>query len=210
MFAPKLRFCLLLLVCIYQSAYSQATRQGKEQETNSGQVNRPNEDAKSTSDTASLTMTLVGGGEIVVDEVTEDKDGYWYKRGNISTFIERAKVARIDRPKFAEASASLPIEGNGQWKLSDATKVQDFFLNKFNRPLPLSAFGQSELHTRWGWDHRNGMDVGVHPDSVEGRALITFLRDEEIPFLAFRSAIPGIATGPHIHIGNRSHRLSLH
>jgi hypothetical protein len=155
-------------------------------------------------------MALVGGGEIVVDEVTEDKDGYWYKRGNISTFIERAKVTRIERPKVAEASASSPIEGNGQWKLSDATKVQDFFLNKFNRPLPLSAFGQSELHTRWGWDHRNGMDVGVHPDSVEGRALITFLRAEEIPFLAFRSAIPGIATGPHIHIGNRSHRLSLH
>jgi len=210
MFTPKIRFCLLFLVCIYQTAYSQVTRQGKEQETNSGQVNRPNEDTKSTSDTASLTMTLVGGGEIVVDEVTDDKDGYWYKRGNISTFIERAKVARIERPKIAEASASSPIEGNGQWKLSDATKVQDFFLNKFNRPLPLSAFGQSELHTRWGWDHRNGMDVGIHPDSLEGRALITFLRDEEIPFLAFRSAIPGIATGPHIHIGNRSHRLSLH
>ena len=69
-----------------------------------------------------------------------------------------------------------------------------------------SAFGQSDLHTRWGLDHRNGMDVGLHPDSVEGRALIEFLRAESIPFLVFRGPVPGVATGPHIHIGNRSSR----
>jgi hypothetical protein len=52
------------------------------------------------------------------------------------------------------------------------------------------------------------MDVGLHPDSAEGRALIEFLRNESIPFLAFRGPIPGVATGPHIHIGNRSPRIS--
>jgi hypothetical protein len=52
------------------------------------------------------------------------------------------------------------------------------------------------------------MDVGLHPDSAEGRALIEFLRTEAIPFLAFRSAVPGVATGPHIHIGNRSPRIT--
>jgi hypothetical protein len=36
----------------------------------------------------------------------------------------------------------------------------------------------------------------------EGRALIKFLRSEGIPFLAFRGPIPGVATGPHIHIVN--------
>ena len=65
---------------------------------------------------------------------------------------------------------------------------------------------KSDLHTRWGLDHRNGMDVGLHPDSVEGRALIEFLRAESIPFLVFRGPVPGVATGPHIHIGMPSHR----
>jgi hypothetical protein len=86
--------------------------------------------------------------------------------------------------------------------------VQQFFQTTFNRPLPTSAIGQSITHDKWGWDHRNSFDVGVHPDSAEGQALISYLKLVGIPFLAFRSAIPGVATGPHIHVGNPSHRLS--
>jgi hypothetical protein len=147
---------------------------------------------------------------LLVDEVSESREGYWYKRGNITTFLDRDRVARVEYPKppEAEAATPAPLEGNGKWKLSDADKIQDFFSARFKKPLPVSAFGQSDLHTRWGWDHRNGMDVGLHPDSVEGRALIEFLRQESIPFLAFRGPVPGVATGPHIHIGNRSPRIS--
>jgi len=60
---------------------------------------------------------------------------------------------------------------------------------------------------RLGFDHRNSVDVAVHPDSVQGKALTEYLRGNGIPFLAFRSAIRGVATGAHIHIGNPSHRL---
>lgn len=157
--------------------------------------------------TPTVTLVLVKGGPLVVDEVSEESDGYWYKRGNVTTFIDKDRVVRVEYPKPPEPAAA-PLEGTGKWKLADAARVQDFFLAKFKRPLPTSAFGQSELHTRWGWDHRNGLDVGLHPDSVEGRALIQFLRDESIPFLAFRGPVPGVATGPHIHIGNRSPRIS--
>jgi hypothetical protein len=52
------------------------------------------------------------------------------------------------------------------------------------------------------------MDVGVHPDSSEGQALVNYLRKSGIPFLAFRTAVPGSATGPHIHIGPPSGRLT--
>jgi len=44
------------------------------------------------------------------------------------------------------------------------------------------------------------------PYSLLCRALIEFLRAESIPFLIFRGPVPGVATGPHIHIGNRSSR----
>jgi hypothetical protein len=164
---------------------------------------------QTSTETPSVTLVLVGHESLVVDEVAEDRDGFWYKRGNVTTFIDRARVVRVEYPKpLAADDAAGPLEGTGKWKLTDATKVQDFFLAKFKRPLPVSAFGQSDLHTRWGWDHRNGMDVGLHPDSAEGRALIAFLRNESIPFLAFRGPVPGVATGPHIHIGNRSPRIS--
>jgi len=152
-----------------------------------------------------ITLVLATGNTLLVDEVSESSDGYWYKRGNITTFLDRDRVTRIEHPK-PEGAAATAEAPPGKWSLADAAKVEKFFLSKFKRPLPLTAFGQSDLHTRWGLDHRNGMDVGLHPDSVEGRALIEFLRAESIPYLVFRGPVPGVATGPHIHIGNRSSR----
>jgi len=80
-------------------------------------------------------------------------------------------------------------------------------MKRFGQHLPVTAFGQSDLHTRWGYDHRRSMDVGLHPDSPEGRALMAFLAAEGIPFMGFRSAIPGVASAPHIHVGLPSRRL---
>jgi hypothetical protein len=166
------------------------------------------EPAKDKKEEASLqvTLVLVTGNTLLVDEVSESSDGYWYKRGNITTFLDRERVTRIEHPKPEAETASAAEPAPGKWSLAEATKVEKFFASKFKRPLPLTAFGQSDLHTRWGLDHRNGMDVGLHPDSVEGRALIEFLRAESIPYLVFRGPVPGVATGPHIHIGNRSSR----
>ena len=188
-FLPR---CLLLLVISCSCVCAQAEKNPA-----------PVEEEKGT-----VRIVLAGSGPMVVDEVSESGDGYWYKRGNMTTFLDRARVVRIEYPKLESdvAAAREPTESNGRWRLADAGKVKDFFLTKFNRPLPLSSFGQSDLHTRWGLDHRNGMDVNLHPDSVEGRALIEFLRAESIPFLVFRGPIPGVATGPHIHVGNRSPR----
>jgi len=153
-----------------------------------------------------VTIVLVRGDSLLVDEVSESADGYWYKRGNVTTFIDRARVVRIEHPKPPPETAPTEAANKTRWSIKEAAKIKEFFFEKFNKPLPLSAFGQSDLHTRWGLDHRNGMDVNLHPDSVEGRALIAFLRAESIPFLVFRGPIPGVATGPHIHVGNRSPR----
>jgi hypothetical protein len=95
----------------------------------------------------------------------------------------------------------------GSWSLANLGMVQQFFSQTFGRALPTSTIGQSATHNRMGWDHRHAVDVGLHPDSNEGRALIGYLQNAGIPFLAFRGAIPGVSTGPHIHIGSPSHRL---
>jgi len=157
-----------------------------------------------------IWLHLAGGKKFQAEEVNQDNDGYWYKRGNIWTFVDRARVASVERiSPEKEADASEPLRGHGRWKIADAGRVEAFFAAKFGRPLPMGAFGQSALHTQWGLDHRNGMDVSLHPDSVEGRVLIAYLRSEGIPFLAFRGPIPRVATGPHIHIGNPSPRVRL-
>jgi hypothetical protein len=98
--------------------------------------------------------------------------------------------------------------GFGGSIISELPTIQTFFLNKFGRSLPTSAIGQSATHNALNYDHRNAVDVALKPDSVEGQALISYLQSNGIPFLAFRAAVPGVATGPHIHIGNPSHRLA--
>ena len=105
-------------------------------------------------------------------------------------------------------TAYIRYGGARAWSLSDAAGIQQFFTRRFSRALPIGAFGQSALHNRWGYDHRNALDIGVNPDSKEGQALMGYLRDNGIPFTAFHFAVPGKATGPHIHIGLPSHRIA--
>lgn len=121
---------------------------------------------------------------------------------------EMAKAPAPARGKLTQTTSYIRYSGAGSWLLSESWKIQQFFVQKFGRQLPVSTYGQSALHNRWGLDHRNAMDVGIHPDSPEGQALMGFLRANGIPFAAFRGAIPGSSTGPHIHIGLPSHRYA--
>lgn len=102
----------------------------------------------------------------------------------------------------------LRYNGAAAWSIGGLAGIQSFFAITFGHALPTSAVGQSATHNQLGYDHRNAVDVALHPDSSEGRTLIKYLKSQGIPFLAFRAAIPGVATGPHIHIGSPSHRLS--
>lgn len=121
-----------------------------------------------------------------------------------------AQLALLPPPRVgATVMSGVLIRYNGpaHWALSDAAKVQSYFLGQFHRALPVSAFGQTAVHTQLGFDHSNSLDVAVHPDSAEGQALMHYLRSQGIPFIAFRQAVAGSATGAHIHIGYPSHRI---
>jgi hypothetical protein len=117
-----------------------------------------------------------------------------------------AKNLRLSRQTLVRTAAFTRFNGGSGWNLSDAGKIQKFFSDTFNKPLPIAVFGQGAIHDRWRLDHHNAMDVQLHPDGVEGQALLNFLQKNGIPYSAFRYAIPGTATGPHIHIGRPSHR----
>jgi hypothetical protein len=112
------------------------------------------------------------------------------------------------RGKLISTPAYMRFNGAARWSLQDSASVGSFFLKKFGRPMPISAYGQTGVHDRLHFDHRNSVDVAVSPDSVEGQALMTYLRQVGIPFIAFRRAVAGSATGAHIHIGYPSHRLA--
>lgn len=122
---------------------------------------------------------------------------------------ELAKAKPLIKPTLMPLSKTATVMRStaGRFSIANLAPIQQFFSQSFGKPLPTSTIGQSATHNRMGWNHRNAVDVGLHPDSAEGRALITYLQTSGIPFLAFRGAIPGVSTGPHIHIGNPSNRL---
>ncbi len=118
-----------------------------------------------------------------------------------------AREQQMAAGAYYTTAGLIRFNGTGEWALSLATKVETFFSAKFSHALPVSAFGQTAVHNRLGFDHHNAIDVAVHPDSVEGQGLMSFLRAAGIPFIAFRTAVAGSATGAHIHIGQPSHRI---
>lgn len=108
---------------------------------------------------------------------------------------------------YTATPALIRYTGTAHWTLAYEAKVGSFFLSRFGHQMPISAYGQTATHDRLGFDHRNAVDVAVHPDSAEGQALTAYLRSQGIPFIAFRHAVSGSATGAHIHIGYPSRRV---
>jgi hypothetical protein len=98
-------------------------------------------------------------------------------------------------------------DGDGIFRDAEFKKVLLAYEKHFAHPLPISARGETALHRSLGFDHRGRVDVALNPDQPEGVWLRQFLAALKIPYFAFRAAIPGQATAPHIHLGPPSTRL---
>ena len=100
-------------------------------------------------------------------------------------------------------------DGSGVFTRADLQRISLAFNSRFAKDLPISADGETALHRSLGFDHRGRVDVAVSPDQPEGVWLMRFLETNKIPYFAFRMAVPGMATGAHIHIGPGSTKLAI-
>ena len=144
-----------------------------------------------------------------INRVEEDKRWLAESDMALTEFTMRDELLRLPRLSaggYSESGSLIRFNGATPWGLPDAPRIEKFFLNTFGRALPISALGQTATHERLRFDHRNAMDVALHPDSKEGQSLLSYLRQAGIPFIAFKGAVPGAATGAHIHIGKPSPR----
>jgi hypothetical protein len=107
-----------------------------------------------------------------------------------------------------KTQASSAQQRSVPWSIAQAPNIEKYFFQTFGHNLPVSALGQTPTHDRMRFDHRDSMDVALHPDSMEGRALVAYLRRSGVPFIAFRGAVAGASTGAHIHIGRPSRRMA--
>jgi hypothetical protein len=121
---------------------------------------------------------------------------------------EQELQARLERAPAEAPALGLRYDGSAIFNLSDFHILEAAFSAHFGKTLPVSAMGETAVHRALGFDHRDRVDVAVHPDQPEGIWLRQFLETHRIPYFAFRHAVPGKATGAHIHIGPGSTRLA--
>jgi hypothetical protein len=134
-------------------------------------------------------------------------------KSRAALLLQMVEIARAEHAPSAETPLTgiwKPkefVDGDHLLADSDIRDITLAFEKHFHEPLPVSARGMTEVHRLLGFDHTGRVDVAVMPDSPEGLWLRKYLESKSIPYYAFRVAIPGKATGAHIHIGPGSTRL---
>ncbi len=142
-----------------------------------------------------------------INELTEQIDEADRIIVEASIHEQLARLLPLPVGGFEDTGTLVRYQGSARWSLGDVPKLERLFTTTFGRSLPISSRGQTRVHDKLSLDHRNAIDVAVHPDSPEGRWLMDHLRQVGIPFIGIRSAIPGSATGAHVHVGPASPRM---
>jgi hypothetical protein len=112
--------------------------------------------------------------------------------------MARAEEAELGRVRTGESPPMYP----------NYAKVAEAYRLRFGKSMPVSAMGETAVHRSMGFDHRGRVDIALNPDQPEGVWLMEYLKQNHIPFIAFRGPVAGKATGAHIHIGPASTRLA--
>lgn len=170
-------------------------------------------------------LKLVEGGVLAQSEVKPVQDELEMRRHTLELAQNRGKLLNellamaraeqaLEQARASELAALQPVmiryPGTAPFTIAhDLKTIGDAFSNQFHEPLPVSALGQTLIHQGLGFDHRGRVDVGLNPDATEGLWLRSYLERRHIPYIAFRAAVTGSATAPHIHIGPGSMRLKL-
>jgi Zn-finger nucleic acid-binding protein len=87
-------------------------------------------DETKAAEVQSVWIYLVGGAKMEVDEASEDAQGVWYKRGNISTFIERARVERVERERVEPSDVADVKTGRRERRWSTGSARLDSIIKQ--------------------------------------------------------------------------------
>lgn len=170
-------------------------------------------------DAAKVVVEEGGASRLSLQSLVEDVD---YAHRELDMAHSRAKLvhelaemARAEQKALEEQEHLIVVgplldrfDGNERTPtLREIVVLEAAFEAKFTRPLPVSARGETAVHRALGFDHRDRVDVALHPDEPEGMWLRRYLVEANIPFFSFRSFMPGRATAAHIHIGPQSTRI---
>jgi multidrug efflux pump subunit AcrA (membrane-fusion protein) len=168
------------------------------------------------------TKDLVAEGIVARASLAAMLEDLEYRRKALDLANHRAKLVEelseqanaegeLDEPGPVVSSGRLieRFDGSGIFRETDFLRISSAFQKQFGKVLPVSAKGDTALHRSLGFNHRGRVDIAVNPDQKEGAWLRSYLQKAKLPYYAFRAAIRGKATAPHIHLGPPSTRYRV-
>jgi hypothetical protein len=131
-------------------------------------------------------------------------------RNRLKLLDELKQMATLEQPIHIATlqNSMIRYDGSAPFAIGDLPQIESAYKAQFHQDLPVSAIGETAVHESMGLDHRNKVDVALNPERPEGLWLRHYLEKHHWPYLAFRHALAGAATGAHIHIGLGSSRLT--
>src|SRR5215213_3582813 len=91
---------LFLFVGVHAASLASAqVRQDSEKKQESSSSTQASVDSPPENKTEAplISIELVGGGRLQVEELRETRDGIWYTCGGVTTLLDSKRVARIER-----------------------------------------------------------------------------------------------------------------
>ena len=164
-----------------------------------------------------LVVAQVEAGVVPAKRLGEARDELDLAERQVELADSRANLirqqARMDsiqsyREELEEQEEVFRFYGFDAYEQEMLVAIGDMFRQAFGRDVPVSAEGDTDFHRSLGLDHTGRIDVALHPDSDEGMFLTYLLESMGLPYVAFRTAVPGWSTGPHIHVGPPSDRIT--
>jgi hypothetical protein len=149
----------------------------------------------------------------VEEDLEASRKEYALAESRAQFIHQMAEEARAEEATANQSPEESPLsdryDGDGVFSMAMFSRIESAYEKQFGNPLPVSAMGETAVHRALGFDHRGRVDVAINPDQPEGHWLLEYLVQNHIPYFAFRHAVPGKATGAHIHIGPMSTRIHL-
>ncbi len=163
-----------------------------------------------------MVLKQVEAGALAANQLSAATEALKTAERQLELSTSRAKLVReLSRMASAESyldeleeeELAFRFDGFDLYEMDALIEIDDLYFNAFGVPPPISADGDTALHRSMGLDHTGRVDMALHPDSEEGLYIMFLLEGWGIPYIAFRSAVPGQSTGPHIHVGPSSERI---
>jgi hypothetical protein len=90
-------------------------------------------DVRKAEEVQTVWIYLVGGARMEVDEASETGEGVWFKRGNISTFIERSRIDHVERERVVKGEVAGATAGVGrrrEWRWTTGSDRLDTIIRQ--------------------------------------------------------------------------------